>query len=136
MGWLFLLVRRSIAIKLTLTLTGFTGLVAIAAGVYLSRALEDFAVDALEARLATAARVMENEARVLLRSGERGGPAQQFAVGAGRSAGLRVTLIARDGVVLAESERAAADLAGLDNHAGRPEVRLALEGRLGREVRR
>jgi two-component system phosphate regulon sensor histidine kinase PhoR len=135
-GWLFLLVRRSIAIKLTLTLTGFTGLVAIAAGVYLSRALEDFAVDALEARLATAARVMENEARVLLRSGERGGPAQQFAVGAGRSAGLRVTLIARDGVVLAESERAAADLAGLDNHAGRPEVRLALEGRLGREVRR
>jgi len=53
-----------------------------------------------------------------------------------RATGARVTLVAPDGRVLAESERGVAELAGLENHAGRPEVRAALAGEVGRDLRR
>lgn len=47
--------------------------------------------------------------------------------------GYRITLIGRDGRVLADSR---ANAAAMDNHAQRPEVRAALEGRTGIAVRR
>jgi hypothetical protein len=48
---LLLFLRRRIALKLTLTLLGFTGLAALIAGLYVNRALEAIAADSLEARL-------------------------------------------------------------------------------------
>ena len=45
---------------------------------------------------------------------------------------LRVTVIAQDGTVLADSDEQAEDL---ENHGDRPEVRSALEGRLGADSR-
>jgi signal transduction histidine kinase len=48
-----------------------------------------------------------------------------------REMGHRVSVIALDGEVLADSEVAPADLAGVDNHATRPEVRQALSGTRG-----
>src|SRR5262249_48522715 len=65
-----LLLRRRIALKLTLTLVGFTGIAALAAGLYVNRALEGFAADSLEARLAAVGRVLHDE------TGVRGPPAQ------------------------------------------------------------
>ncbi len=50
----------------------------------------------------------------------------------GRSSGTRLTVIAPTGKVLADSE---SDPASMDNHAGRPEVREALAGRLGTATR-
>ncbi len=50
----------------------------------------------------------------------------------GRLTGARVTVIGRDGVVLADSEH---DSTTMDNHAGRPEVHEALAGRTGTSVR-
>ena len=46
--------------------------------------------------------------------------------------GYRITLIARDGTVVADSR---ADAAALENHADRPEVRAALAGIAGSDVR-
>jgi two-component system phosphate regulon sensor histidine kinase PhoR len=46
-----------------------------------------------------------------------------------------VTVIAPDGRVLAESEAAPGGVAAMDNHAGRPEVRAALAGQVGRDLR-
>ena len=46
-------VRRSIARKLTLTLVGFVAVTTLLAGLFLTRALERFAVETLEARLAS-----------------------------------------------------------------------------------
>ncbi|HET9293321.1 MAG TPA: ATP-binding protein [Gemmatimonadales bacterium] len=46
-------------------------------------------------------------------------------------AGLRITLIAPDGTVVAESDYATYPLPPLQNHADRPEVREALQGRTG-----
>jgi two-component system phosphate regulon sensor histidine kinase PhoR len=47
----------------------------------------------------------------------------------------RVTLIRADGRVLADSEVPEDEIPGLDDHSTRPEVREALAGRVGRDVR-
>jgi two-component system phosphate regulon sensor histidine kinase PhoR len=53
----------------------------------------------------------------------------------GSVADRRVTLIAHDGRVIGDSRVPDAELAQLENHGGRPEVREALQGRMGRAVR-
>jgi two-component system phosphate regulon sensor histidine kinase PhoR len=52
---------------------------------------------------------------------------------AGIQTGARVTIIARDGTVIADSQH---DPSTMENHAGRPEVRQALAGASGTAVRR
>ncbi|HXI20437.1 MAG TPA: hypothetical protein VNH46_05100, partial [Gemmatimonadales bacterium] len=49
----------------------------------------------------------------------------------GRQTGRRITLIATDGRVVAESDEPAETVPRIENHAGRPEVRAALETGLG-----
>lgn len=49
---------------------------------------------------------------------------------------LRVTVIARDGVVRAESGKAPQELSQIENHRLRPEVQDALERGVGRAIRR
>ncbi|HEX6202712.1 MAG TPA: hypothetical protein VF100_06905, partial [Thermoanaerobaculia bacterium] len=58
--------------------------------------------------------------------------ASQLAAGTG----LRITVIARDGRVLADSDRTVAEVARMESHARRPEVAAALAGRGGLDVRR
>lgn len=60
---------------------------------------------------------------------------QRFAVAAGNRLGHRLTLIADDGVVLADSARTLDNLAELDNHGERPEVRGARGAGSGESVR-
>src|SRR5436305_4902829 len=57
---------------------------------------------------------------------------QQMADVEARITGTRVTIIARDGVVFADSE---ADPKTMENHAGRPEVVAALAGNIGSSSR-
>jgi two-component system phosphate regulon sensor histidine kinase PhoR len=129
------LLRRRIAIKLTFTLVIFVAVVILAAGVYLERSLEEFAVSSLESRLALVGRVLEPEAREVIVSGApRAGLALVSRVAAATS--LRVTLIASDGHVAAESERPMPAWSAIENHRDRPEVAAALAGRVGRHVRR
>lgn len=54
----------------------------------------------------------------------------------GGLSGRRVTLIAPDGRVLGDSEKDPRARMQLENHAGRPEVRAAMAGEVGRAVRR
>jgi len=135
MWWLYRAVRRRIAIKLTLTLVGFVGLSLLAAGLYLDRALEAFAVESLAARLLSLGAVLNADAGALLRAGADLGDAQAFVTRAARAAGARITLILPDGRVVGESERAAEGVAKLDNHRERAEVKTALEGGVGRNLR-
>jgi two-component system phosphate regulon sensor histidine kinase PhoR len=57
---------------------------------------------------------------------------QQMAGEEARITGTRVTIIARDGVVLADSE---ADAKTMENHADRPEIAAALNGKTGSSSR-
>ncbi len=129
------LVRDRVAVKLTLTLVGFVGLAALAAGLYLSDALDRFAVEALEARLASAARLLHDDTRGLL--ARRAGPAEMgaFVRRAALPTQARITVMALDGTVLGDSEVSLEDLGRLENHAQRPEMRAALAGGAGHDLR-
>jgi two-component system phosphate regulon sensor histidine kinase PhoR len=135
MARLLHLLRRSITLKLTLTLVGFVAVAIVAAGLYLNHALETLAVEALETRLTMAAGLLHDEARALVLGGASAERVHAFAVRAA-GAGARVTIIAADGRVLGDSEVAVADLPRLENHGQRPEVRAALHGQPGHDVRR
>ena len=100
------LVRRSIALKLTLTLVGFVAVTSLAAGLYLNRALENFAVESLETRLGSVAAVVHDEARNLLRGGAPATAPQDLVLRVARATGARVTLIASDGRVMGDSAEA------------------------------
>jgi two-component system phosphate regulon sensor histidine kinase PhoR len=128
--------RRSIARKLTLTLVGFVALTSVAAGLYLNRALEAFAVETLEARLASSGRLLHDEARALVVRRAPAADVRAFAVRAARPVEGRITVIGADGRVLGDSEVAVEDLTRVENHAERPEVQAALTGRGGRHLRR
>ena len=134
MGSLLRLVRGSIALKLTLTLVGFVAVSIFAAGLYLNRALEAFAVESLETRLGALATVLNGDARAAFAA--RGAGALVFVARVARATGSRVTLIAPDGRVVGESDRGQVELSQLENHAARPEVRTALAGHQGRDLRR
>ncbi|HEV8642659.1 MAG TPA: ATP-binding protein [Methylomirabilota bacterium] len=127
--------RRRIAIKLTLTLVGFVGVASLVAGLYLNRALEALAVGSVEARLATAARLLHDEARMRAARGASTGEIHAFVTRAAQATDARVTLIAMDGRVLGESGLSLADLSRMENHADRPEVRAARAGQLGHDLR-
>src|SRR5262249_29647719 len=132
---LVLPVRRRIAVKLTLTLVGFVAVTTLVAGLYLRHALDQFAVEALEARLATAGRLLHDEARGLLM--RHAGPEEMasFPRRPAAPTGLRLPGIAPDGVVRGDSDIAPGALARLENHRDRPEVRAAFAGRVGRDLR-
>ena len=127
--------RRSIARKLTLTLVGFVALTTIAAGIYLTRALEVFAVETLEARLTSIGRLIHDEALALIVRKASPEDVRAFALRTARPTGARISVIAADGRVLGDSEVPVEDLSRVENHAGRPEVRAALSGRVGRHRR-
>jgi len=54
---------------------------------------------------------------------------------AGEASRIRVTLIAADGTLVGDSDVPLERLAGVENHASRPEVREALTGGIGRDAR-
>ncbi len=98
-------------------------------GARAEQAVQDEAAAELERLLGV---VLTGLAGLEVREADR---AQRFANGVGRAAGVRVTLIASDGTVLADSEVPKERLASLDNHASRPEVAQALREGLGQAVR-
>ncbi len=65
----------------------------------------------------------------------RAAPPDPLADWLGATSGRRVTLIAPNGRVLGDSEREGAEIARMENHGTRPEVRQALAGAVGQAVR-
>jgi two-component system phosphate regulon sensor histidine kinase PhoR len=129
------LIRRRIAIKLTLTLVGFVALTMLVVGLVLNRSLESFVEESLEARLRLAAQLLVDDARQLV---ARSAPPAELDLFVRRVAELtdaRAGVIAADGRVLAESGSSAAELARRDPRANGPEVAAALGGRAARDLR-
>ena len=133
---MFALVRRRIAVKLTLTLVAFVAVSMLGAGLYLGDALERAALDSLADRLATTGRVVHDEAAALLTGPATPAELHRWAARVAVASGTRATLIRADGSVIADSLVSPASLAAVDNHATRPEVRTALAGQVGRDTRR
>jgi len=99
-------------------------------GLFLEQELRAWYEDRTEITLTTQARTVREAVRA------HGGPMTREALQPltkrlGRSSSARVTLIAPDGKVIADSELDAEGLAEAENHAERPEVRAALAGQAG-----
>jgi two-component system phosphate regulon sensor histidine kinase PhoR len=76
------------------------------------------------------------EPLVAQRLGESDAGLQGWVRGITAESELRVTLIRRDGTVVADSARTAGQIAAMENHAQRPEVRAALRTGQGVTMRR
>jgi two-component system phosphate regulon sensor histidine kinase PhoR len=85
-----------------------------------------------ERELQHAQQQMAAQARVLAATGLDRSNLARWASAAAQDTGARVTIIARNGTVLADSQH---DSSSMDNHAERPEVRQALAGETGMSVR-
>jgi two-component system phosphate regulon sensor histidine kinase PhoR len=104
----------------------------VAVGPPLDRRARDDAFRSLTAEARLMARVVEDE---LARGAGLEG-LDPVVDAAAREVDARVTVIAPDGRVLADSAASGADLARLENHANRPEVKGALAGTVSRAERR
>ncbi len=102
------------------------------AGPSLDRRARDQAFASLTAEARLMARVVEEQLAV----GTSPDALDPVVDAASGEVGARVTVIAPDGQVLADSAVSGADLARLPNHADRPEVQGALAGAVSRAERR
>lgn len=93
-------------------------------GITLDRVFERRAVRDLETQLIAEARAT--------RASLEGGISEDLVRRLGTASGARLTVIRTDGTVLADSEH---DPSTMENHADRPEVRVALSGRIGSKQR-
>ncbi len=123
-----------LAARLTALLGVVAGLGVLVMGVYVSRALEVQAVGRLQGTLATQANLLRDGFEPLLDGRPGDAFFQDRAHRYARILGARVTVIAADGAVLAESDRES--VREMESHASRPEVVQALAGRVGSDVRR
>ncbi len=115
--------------RLRLTL-GYVLVVSVLAGAWawsLFGPLTDAVIEQQQAHLQSVA-----QAGVLVVAGTADAPEQTVRQLVART-DLRMTLVAADGTVLADS---AEDPASMGNHANRPEIIAALAGTVGRDVRR
>src|ERR1043166_8882164 len=95
--------------------------VLLSLGLVVDRVLEHYFVDQLTDSLVS-------EARAVQQALPTTDPAEESIVRLGRAAGVRITIIRVDGVVLADSEH---DPGTMENHRTRPEVTQALAGHVG-----
>lgn len=102
-------------------------LVLLVVDTYVVRSLRDEYIEAALGQLQSLSRLAESRPP----EGLDEAPLKQWTTWMART-GTRITVIAPDGKVLADSEE---DHARMDNHIGRPEIRDALEKGSGRAVR-
>ncbi|MBI9086984.1 MAG: PAS domain-containing protein [Desulfobacterales bacterium] len=103
----------------------------VAVTLYASQAMRDFFLDQIARDLESRARLMEPQVIALL---DGPGPAalDRHLTAIGGPAATRITVIRKNGTVLADSEK---DPETMDNHARRDEVIQSLAGRTGRSIR-
>ena len=98
---------------------------------FFSRTLDDFYREEKRRGLEAQGQLVVNQARDALVSGNISS-LESLSVALGKQSGTRLTIILPDGRVVGDSEEAPAKM---DNHARRPEIRVALEGRSGAATR-
>ena len=125
----------SVQLRLGAALVGLVLVVAIVFGVLAQRGLAERARERLAASLEASARLAIALLGDELFSAERRAELQARVAAVAKSGGVRMTLIDPQGVVIADSDVSAKGLAGLENHAQRPEVAAALAGAVGSDER-
>ncbi len=105
------------------------------AGLYVLSSLKRTSIDHLKASLLAQARLMSNEVTSVLLA-HHPEQLQSLARRLAEQVSVRVTIIAPEGRVLADSERTSEQVAQMDNHLGRPEIQASLGKGVGSAIRR
>jgi two-component system, OmpR family, phosphate regulon sensor histidine kinase PhoR len=126
----------SVRLRLAAALVSLVLVVALAFGVVAYRGIAARARERLSDALETDARLAAELLGSAPFAADGRSEAQRRVGSIGRATGLRVTLIDAAGNVVADSDVSPSALAGVENHAGRPEVAAALAGRVGSDERR
>jgi two-component system, OmpR family, phosphate regulon sensor histidine kinase PhoR len=128
--------RARLAVRLTAVLFAVTAIGMAVVGFVVMRAFERRAVESVETRLVSAAKLLQDAATRDLAPGAASPRLQEAVTRYGDKLAARVSIIAPDGTVVADSVRDAEGIRRMESQAGQPEVRAALGGRVGREIRR
>jgi two-component system phosphate regulon sensor histidine kinase PhoR len=129
--------RISIATKFFLTYFVITGAALAFAGIAGYLQFRKYATDEVDGNLHRQARLVSEVFRPLLESPapDRGKIARE-GDRVGKDLEIRLTIILPDGTVVADSTMGESGLAGMENHATRPEIQEALSGKTGVSLRR
>jgi hypothetical protein len=123
--------RRGLLGRLAATHLLVAGAALVVAALWLPRAVEQYEIANLERQLADEARLVRRLAAPLTRE-QRSFRLQALMRRLGTEVGARVTITGVDGRVLADSLH---DPGTMENHANRPEIRVALRVGLGQSMR-
>ena len=120
-----------IQLRLAAALTGLAVAISLLFGALAERGLRAREIARIEHVLDASAHLVVELAHGESFARENSTALTELAARASAAAGTRVTFIARDGTVVADSELRTDELASVANHAGRPEVAAALHGKSG-----
>ncbi|MDP2923484.1 MAG: ATP-binding protein [Candidatus Omnitrophota bacterium] len=104
-------------------------------GYFLNKSLEENALKDIESNLIKNAYLIENQIEVTDLKKENTDYLDSLSKKLSQIIKSRITIIDMQGKVLADSEIPRQDFANITNHSGRPEIRTAFSGEIGREVR-
>lgn len=102
---------------------------------FLDKNLEKNSLHNIEASLITQANLIESQISPDSVRREGSSSLDDLAKALGAKTKCRITVINKKGVVLADSEKAKADIPAMENHINRPEVKKALVGDTGIDMR-
>jgi two-component system phosphate regulon sensor histidine kinase PhoR len=125
-----------IQVRLAAALAGLAIAISLLFGALVEQGLRTRELARVERGLEASARLVTELCRGAAFEPGHAAELTALAARAGAASGARVTLIAPDGTVVADSELRADELSRVANHAGRPEVAQALGGQLGVSSRR
>ncbi len=103
---------------------------------FLIKNLEERSLNAIKSSLTIQASLIAPQISVQSAAQIDADSLQNFITTTGKKAKCRITVIDTSGKVAADSERSSEELAQMDSHIGRPEIRTALSGGTGINIRR
>jgi two-component system phosphate regulon sensor histidine kinase PhoR len=121
--------------KITFAYIGIFVLIFLASAFYLSYALQQQTFARLKESLALRSQLLTSVFTPELVEGENIPEIQNLAVELAPKAKARITVVAPDGKVLADSDRSYDQVLAMEKHGLRPEIRAALQGKVGSSIR-
>lgn len=126
--------KSSLAVKLALSYIAVTLISFGAIAFFLDRGLEESSRRALEASLVKQGTLIRTQIPLERIAREDSEYVNSLVKSLAPMIKCRLTVVSRDGIVLADSQKFRDEIAAVENHAHRPEIRKALRGDIGIET--
>jgi two-component system phosphate regulon sensor histidine kinase PhoR len=128
-------IRKSFARRVVFAYSVIFALIFLLAGLFLENRLENQSLRNLKENLITETRLLSRLFSGIPFQNADLPALQNTCLGLKKDSQTRVTLVDASGKVLADSSETLEEVSKMENHKNRPEIRTALEGGIGYEVR-